>query len=311
MSLSPRLSLRSFVDSAPIIGVLLVAFALGGCSAARLGYNNSPTLVYWWLDSYFDFDDAQSLRVRNDLQALQDWHRITEVPLLAQKLKELQAIAPTPVSPEQVCTLVSDLQTRVQATLERVTPTIATLAPGLQNAQLEHMSREFERRNRKWQDEWIAGTPAERSERRVKQLVGRAESFYGNLNNAQMTLVRAHIANSSFDGPRQFQEMQRRQKDALLVLGKIRAGEIPSSQSNPQVRGLLERTLKAPAPAYRRYMEQITTEGCAAMAALHNASTPEQRTRLVQALQGYEGDARALAAQRPDEPATGQPPSAL
>jgi hypothetical protein len=311
MSLSPRLSLRSFVASAPIIGALLAALALGGCSAVRLGYNNSPTLVYWWLDSYFDFDDAQSLRVRNDLQALQDWHRTTEVPQLAQKLKELQSMAPKQVSSEQVCAIVSGLQTRVQVTLERVTPTISALSPGLQNAQLEHMSQEFDRRNRKWQDDWIAGTAAARSERRVKKMVERAESFYGTLENAQVAVVRAHIANSSFDGPRQFQEMQRRQKDALQVLRKIRSGEISSNQASVQVQGLLERTFKAPDPAYRRYMEQITNESCAAMAALHNASTPEQRTRLVQALQGYESDARALAAQRPEEPSTEQPPSAM
>jgi peptidyl-tRNA hydrolase len=311
MSLSPRLRLRSFLESAPIIGVLLATLVTGGCSAARLGYNNSPTLVYWWLDSYFDFDDAQSLRVRNDLQTLQDWHRKAEVPLLAQKLKDLQAMAPKAVSAEQVCALVSDLQTRVQVTLERATPTIAAIAPGLQGAQLEHMTREFERRNRKWQDDWIAGTLAERSERRVKQLVERAESFYGPLEDTQLTVVRAHIANSSFDGPRQLQEMQRRQKDALQVLKKIRAGEIPLTQTNTQVRGLLERTLKSPVPAYRSYMDQITSEGCSAMAALHNASTPEQRTRLVQALKGYEEDARALAAQRPEEPSNDQPPSAL
>ncbi len=311
MSLSPRMSLRSFIDSAPIIGVLLATLALGGCSAVRLGYNNSPSLIYWWLDSYFDFDDAQSLRVRNDLQALQDWHRTTEVPLLAQKLNELQTMAQKQVNSEQVCAIVSDLQTRVQVTLERVTPTIAALAPGLQNAQLEHMSKEFERRNRKWQDEWIAGTPVERSERRMKQLVDRAESFYGNLTSVQEAVVRAHIANSSFDGPRQFQETQRRQKDALQVLRKVRAGEIAPTQAGAQVRGLLERTFKAPAPAYRRYLEQLTTEGCAAMAALHNSSTPEQRTRLVQTLKGYEVDARALAAQRNEDAPADQPPSAM
>ena len=311
MFLSLRLSLRSFAHSAPIIGVLLAALALSGCSAARLGYNNSPTLVYWWLDSYFDFDDAQSLRVRNDLQSLQDWHRTTEVPLLAKKLNELQTMAQKQVNSEQVCAIVSDLQTRVQVTLERVTPTIAALAPGLQNAQLEHMSKEFERRNRKWQDEWIAGTPVERSERRMKQLVDRAESFYGNLTSVQEAVVRAHIANSSFDGPRQFQETQRRQKDALQVLRKVRAGEIAPTQAGAQVRGLLERTFKAPAPAYRRYLEQLTTEGCAAMAALHNSSTPEQRTRLVQTLKGYEVDARALAAQRNEDAPADQPPSAM
>jgi hypothetical protein len=291
--------------------VLLATLALGGCSAVRLGYNNSPSLIYWWLDSYFDFDDAQSLRVRKDLQALQDWHRKAEVPLLAQKLKDIQTIAPKKVSSEQVCAIVSDLQTRVQVALERATPTISDLAPGLQSEQLEHMSKEFEKRNRKWQDDWIAGTPAERSERRVKQLVERAESFYGTLEDAQMAVVRTHIANSSFDGLRQFQEMQRRQKDALQVLRKIRAGEIPPSQTNAQIRGLLERTFKAPAPAYRRYMEQLTTEGCTAMAALHNSSTPEQRTRLVQTLKGYEVDARALAAQRNEDAPADQPPSAM
>ncbi len=294
MSLSPRSYLRSFANSAPIIGALLMAWALGGCSAVRLGYNNGPTLAYWWLDSYFDFDGEQSLRMRNDLQAVQDWHRKAEVPLLAQKLKELQTMAPKPVTTEEVCAIVSELQTRLQVTLERVTPSLAAIAPGLQNAQLEHISKEFERRDGKWRQEWVDGTVAERSERRVKQIVDRAESFYGTLEPAQLTVVRTHIANSSFDGPRQFQEMQRRHQDAMQELRKIRSGDIATNQTGAAIRGLLERTLKAPAPAYRRYMDQLTTESCTAMAALHNSSTPEQRTRLAQTLKGYENDARAL-----------------
>jgi hypothetical protein len=47
------------------------------------------------------------------------------------------------------------------------------------------------------------------------------------------------------------------------------------------------------------------------MANLHNNSTPEQRTRLAQTLKGYEDDARALAAQRPEEAPAEQSPSAL
>ena len=311
MSLSPRLSLRSFVDSAPIIGVLLASLALGGCSAVRLGYNNGPTLTYWWLDSYFDFDGEQSLRVRNDLQSVHDWHRKAEVPILAKKLKELQGMAPKPVTAEQVCAIVSELQTRLQVTLERVTPSIAAIAPGLQAAQLEHISQEFARRDRKWREDWMDGTLAERSERRVKQIVERAESFYGPLEAAQLSVVRAHIASSSFDGPRQFQEMQRRHQDALQVLRKISTGETAPGQTGAEIKDLLARMLKAPAPGYRRYMDQLTTESCAAMANLHNSSTPEQRIRLAQALKGYEDDARALAAQRPEEPSINQPSSAM
>lgn len=285
-----------------IIGALLAALILGGCSAVRLGYNSSPTLAYWWLDSYFDFDDQQSLRVRSDLQAVQDWHRKEELPLLVQTLKDLQTLAPKPVTTAQVCQLVSDLQTRVQTTLDRVTPTIAAIAPTLQAEQLEHISREFDQRNRKWREEWIEGTLAERTDRRVKQIVERAESFYGTLEPPQLAIVRRHVETSSFNGPRQYKEKQRRHQDAMRVLKELGAIRVSSSQATAAIRGLLERSMHAPDPAYRQYMDRLTNESCAAMAALHNTSSTDQRNFLVQNLRGYEADARALASQNTDAP---------
>lgn len=291
--------MRYFFQSAPIIGVLVAALALGGCSAVRLGYNSGPTFTYWWLDSYFDFDGAQSLRVRDDLQTVQDWHRKQELPLLIRQLKGLRAMAPKLVTTEQVCGVVSELQTRLRVTLEGVVPTIAAIAPSLQDAQLEHMLQEFERRDQKWREEWINGTQAERAQRRVKQIVERAESFYGPLKATQLTIVRDHIKASSFDGPRQMQEMQRRHQDALQVLRELRKTKANPAKATTELGSLLERSLKAPDPAYRTYWEKITTESCAAMAALHNSSTAQQRTRLAQTLLDYEEDARALASQSP------------
>ena len=55
---------------ARIIGALLLASALAACSSVRLAYNNLPTLSYWWLDGYVDFDGAQTPRVREDLGQL-------------------------------------------------------------------------------------------------------------------------------------------------------------------------------------------------------------------------------------------------
>jgi len=273
---------------------------LVGCSAVRLGYNSGPSLAYWWLDSYFDFDGEQSQRVRNDLQSVQDWHRKEELGLLAQTLKELQTLAPKTVTPAQVCQLVAGLQTRVQVTLARVTPTIAAIAPTLQVAQLEHVSREFDRRNRKWREEWIDGTLAERTDRRVKQIVERAESFYGKLEAAQLAIIRSHVEGSSFNGPRQYMEMQRRHQDTMQVLKELIATKYPASQATAAIRSLLERNLNAPDPAYRQYMDRLTTESCTAMATLHNGSSADQRAYLLQTLRGYEGDARALASQKPD-----------
>lgn len=295
----PSSIVRASARSAAIIGALLLALAVVGCSAVRLGYNSAPSLAYWWLDSYFDFDGQQSLRIKADLQAVQDWHRKEELPLLIQTLKELQAMAPKPVTAAQVCTMVESLQTRVQVTLERVAPAIAAIAPTLQASQVEHVAREFDKRDKKWREEWLEGSLTERTDRRVKQIVDRAETLYGSLEPAQIAAVRASIEASSFDGPRQHKEMLRRQQDALQVLTALRTNRIPAAQATAEIQGLLERSMKAPDPAFRQYIDRLTDESCATTAALHNSSTSSQRTRLLRTLRDYEGDARALANQTP------------
>lgn len=299
-----RLPLRPFA----IIGALLLALlALTGCSAVRLAYNSAPSLAYWWLDSYFDFDGEQSLRIKADLQAVQDWHRREELPQLLQILKDLQTMAPKPVTAAQVCGMVTTLQARVQAPLDRVAPSIAAIAPTLQAAQIDSINREFDKRDKKWREEWLEGSVAERSERRAKQIIERAESFYGRLEPAQVAIIRAYIDASSFDGPRQHKEMLRRQQDATQVLNTLRTTRVPTAQATAEIRGLLERTMRAPDPAYRQYIDLITNESCAAMASLHNSSTASQRARLLQTLRDYDGDARALYNQLPQGQAT--PPS--
>ena len=302
---------RLAVRSVPIISALLIALALVGCSAVRLGYNNAPALAYWWLDSYFDFDGEQSLRIKADLQSVQDWHRREELPRLIQTLKDLQTMASKPVTPAQVCQMVTSLQGRLQAPLERMAPSIAAIAPSLQAAQIDHVAHEFEKRGKKWREEWLEGTLAQRTDRRVKQIVDRAESLYGSLESAQISMVRTHIETSSFDGPRQHKEMLRRQQDATQVLNTLRSTRVPPAQATAEIRGLLERSVKAPDPAFRQYIDQITHESCVAMADLHNSSTSSQRVRLLKNLRDYEDDARSLLSQVPQStsaPATSASP---
>ena len=299
MSLSIPSLLRAPSRATAIIGALLLAVLVVGCSAVRLGYNTAPTLAYWWLDTYFDFDGEQSLRLRADLQAVQDWHRKEELPLLIQALKELQGMAPKPITPAQVCATVASLQTRIQVMLERAAPAIAAIAPTLQADQIAQVAGEFSKRDKKWREDWLEGTQAERTERRVKQIVERAETLYGSLEPAQIAIVKAQVQTSSFDGLRNHRELQRRHKDALQVLNTLRTGKATPAQALSDIRGLLDRTLKAPDPAYRQYIERMTQESCAATAAVHNSSSGSQRAHLLQTLQDYEADARALAGQSP------------
>jgi hypothetical protein len=225
----------------------------------------------------------------------------------------LQVMAPKPVTPDQVCQMVAGLQLRIKAPLDRMVPSIAAIAPTLQAAQVDHIVREFDKRNKKWRAEWLEGTQTERTERRVQQIVERVESFYGTLEPTQIGIVRAHIEASTFDGPRQYKEILRRQKDAVQVLTALRTTRVPPAQATADIQGLLERSLKAPDSTFRQYIEQITDESCATMADLHNSSTSAQRIRLVKTLRDYEGDAQSLFNQVPQSvpvlvsPATSAP----
>lgn len=285
-----------------IIGGLCMTLVLNGCSAVRVGYNNAATLSYWWLDSYYDFDDAQSVRLRQDLATVHDWHRAQELPRIDQTLQKLQTLARDRVNATQLCSAWSDVQRHALAPLERLAPTFAALAPSLQDAQFAHMRAEFARRDRQWREDWIDGSADERLQRRLGPLRERAESLYGALEPAQIDALRDALAKSSLDPQRHFREKQRRHQDALQVLQAIRAGTIPPDKATAALIGVLQRSVQPPDPADRRYLEQVTAESCAALANLHNSATPSQRKRLLESLQAYRDDIRALAPPSPRTP---------
>lgn len=277
-----------------IISVLAVALMLGGCGAVRLAYNNAPDLTYWWLDGFLDLDSPQSVRLRNDLQALQTWHRKDELPAVAEMLKNLQAASPAPVAADQVCQLSRYLEDRLNAVLDRAAPTAITLAPSLTNAQLDHLARAWDKRNTEWREEWLDGSPQERITRRMKSAIDRIEGFYGRLTDSQKALLRSQLESSPFDPAIQYKEVLRRQKDALQTLRSLKAGPASDIHVQAEIRALLERSRQSPDPAFVQYTERIRAHFCESTAELHNSSSPVQRTKLQQTLQGYEADVRAL-----------------
>ena len=275
---------------------LLAALILPGCSAVKLTYNNAPDLVYWWLDSYMDFDSAQATRVRADLLALLAWHRKNELPAYGGALENLQRLAPTNVTPEQLCGAYHDFKPRLQALLDQTAPTVAALSPLFTPEQLTHLTRQLEKRSIKWRQEWLDGTPAERSARRVKQLADRAEYFYGRLEEPQMAILRASVASSAFDPAIHQRESLRRHQDTLQTLQRLQGDNGTPAQRQTEARALLARALNSPDTSYRNYQEKMDQENCKTFATLHNSTTSAQRVKVVEALKDYNTDIRTLMA---------------
>ena len=291
-------SIRRLAFLPHIIGGLLLVL-LTGCSAVKIGYGSAPTLTYWWLDSYIDFNSSQSEPVRASLSALHAWHRQNELPAYADTLRKMQQLAPGDVTPAQVCGLWADVQTHMQRLGEAAASGISAFTPTVRPEQLRHLALHFDKRNEKWREEWMELTPARLSKKRLAQAVDRAETFYDRLQEPQLAILRAGIKRSSFDAHLSYQEMLRRQQDILQTLEEHSIdGPARSTHVKAEVLALLERLRRSPDPAYRAHQEKMTLESCATLAALHNSTSQAQRAKLLETLRDFETDARTLASEK-------------
>jgi hypothetical protein len=277
------------------LGITCFALALGGCSAARLGYNAAPDLMYLWIDSYLDFDNAQARRVNAELKVLHRWHRSEELPLVADLLQEAQTLALQNPTGPRLCVMYDSVRDRSEALLQRALPTAAALAPGLKPEQLSALAKAYEKSNRKMREEW-QDARAQGMELRTRKSLERMEDLYGKLSAEQTQAFKEAMAQTGFEEKRYFEEVQARQQSVLQTLERLRGADAPSAQY--ALSDLAQRYYQSANPAYRQYHAQMTASTCVAFAKLHAQTTAEQRKHMARVLKGYENDVRALAAQK-------------
>lgn len=267
---------------------------LASCSAVRLGYSQLPDLTYWWLDSYIDTRDAQTPRLRREIDALHQWHRTGELPDYVRLLQKMQRLAPGPVTAEQTCTLFDEMRERFDVLGARVEAPALWLAQSLTPAQIHHLTLKFAKTNAEWQDKWLRGTAPERLQRRLKQTVERYEMLYGSLDPAQIQLLRTGLARTGDPAPTWWAERLRRQQDILQTLRQLSTDSMPPEAARATLHALRGRLTHAPDPAVRAANEAALRDQCAMTARLHNATTAAQRARALEVLKSYEADLRAL-----------------
>jgi hypothetical protein len=275
-----------------IIGLCLVL--LTGCTALRLAYNNGPTLSWWWLDGYGDFTREQAPAIRQALDRLFAWHRQTQLPEVATFLAAAQADVIAPTTPEAACAWQDRAQALLAPVTERGIQEAADVLPLLGPQQLAHIEQRQAKARDEMRDEFLQPDPEDRLEASIDRAMERAERLYGRLDAPQRTVVAEGVKASPFDAVLWLRERERRQRDLLQVLRRLRTEGADRDTRVSALRALAERGDRSPVPAYRDYQARLRTYNCALAARLHNATTPEQRENARQTLQGWRDDVRAL-----------------
>ena len=270
---------------------LALLLALGGCSTARLAYNQAPNLAYWWFNDYLDLNDAQSTVFRKDLDGFFAWHRAEELPQYTERLTQWQSIATQDLTPAIACTQFEALRAAYQRGIERALPPLTQIALSLKAPHFEALARKHAKSNEKFEKEWLSGSPKERMQRRLDSTQERYENLYGPLTAAQTQLLKSLSQRNGFDPALWQAERLRRQSDLLTSLKQAQA---QPAQASAVLRGWHERTMRSPDPAYAAYSAASIQDNCAQFAALHNTTSAEQRAKAVKTLKGYESDLIAL-----------------
>ena len=285
-------------ELARIIGVLLLVSALGACSAIKLAYNNLPEVSYWWLDGYFDFDSAQTPKVRDELTQLLAWHRQNELPKVIAVLQEAQGLAPGEVTPAQACGVVDQIRERLLAVTEHAEPASTELVLSLSETQLQQLERKYAKNNAEYRKDWLDRTPAQVHEKRYDQFLDRAEDFYGRLTAEQRDLLKQQVAQSVFNPQLADAERRKRQQEALAMLRGFSTAKPSPTEARAALHAYVQRIAEPPPGPWRDQQQALLLEGCRNTAVMHNGTSTSQREQAVRRLQAYQNDLRQLAAAR-------------
>jgi Family of unknown function (DUF6279) len=287
-----------FISVFRLTCLIIAATLLTGCSAIKLAYNQAPDLTYWWLDGYFDFNDQQTPKVRDELTRLFAWHRANELPKTADLLGQAAQLMAGEVSASQACRMYEQGRGLIDNVTNQALPFMAEIAPTLKPDQIQHLKRKYEKNADAFTRDYIAGSAANREAKRFKQAVERSEMLYGKLEEPQIAVIKQALASSSFDPAATLKERQRRQKELMDLLSGLAAAKASQATSSQPLRAYIQRAWEAPDPAYRAYVQRLTNEGCASFANVHASTTAAQRANAIKVLKGYEADLRTLAASK-------------
>lgn len=272
----------------------LTLLVLQGCSAIKLGYQQLPTLSYWWLDSAISFNDAQSDRAKEALNQVYRWHRQEELPTYLGLLQLGSELSQGNVQASQVCEVWTDVQTKLDKTMRiaiaQAVPVVQILGPG----QFSHLARYQEKKNEDWDKEWLQGNANDRLERRLDKTLERYRSFYGDLTGAQVALVKSQLSQSLWTPEWGRQERLRREQALLSTLRRLSQTKAPTAQVEAELFELWQRWFMPPDEAGRKRVQNMARQTCENLALLHNTTTADQRQRVVRRLQAYERDIRDL-----------------
>jgi hypothetical protein len=268
----------------------LLALLAGGCSTARVFYDNADIYLKWKVSSYLALDDADVAELDDRVDDFIAWHRAHALPQYAAIGDETARRLSRGLSREDLVwgydSAMAQARESARAAAEKIAPLLDRLTP----AQIAHLEREFADDNRRFARQYLRGGEPERRRRRVERNVERLEDWVGGLSKAQIGRVTLYSERAPL--LEEFRERDRRRlQGELLAIVRAR-------QSQKRLPDAAARWDAGREPAYAAALEASRREYFAMLLDIDRSLSAEQRTRALRVVKRWTEDFRKLARSR-------------
>jgi hypothetical protein len=277
---------------------LMAALLLGllsACSTIKLAYNNANELAWWWLTDYVSFSEPQRPAMRQAMVQVHEWHRRQQLPGYVDLLGRWQGAVQGELGAAQVCTLADEVVQRLEdlsGAVEALDTAALQAVASLSAAQLAELERRQAKSNTEFREKFLSVPPQELATERFKQGVSRAENLYGRLQPEQKKVLASALSASPWDANASYARRVKRQQALVQSLRALQ--NAPAEQVRAGLKTMLARSMVDADPADRAASLAARKQMCSVVAALHQSTTREQRSKAVDTLKGYASELRTL-----------------
>jgi len=274
---------RWLVRTAMFIALLLT---LTACSRVGLAYRNLDLIIPWTLNDYLEINGQQKDWFDDRLKEHLSWHCTTQLPGYLDWLDRLKTMVQTnQVTDEALQQRTREAKAAIAETAREITPSAIELLQGLSNEQVADMDAAFVKDQRKRQREYLKPTLEQQIKERAERMEKRLNDWIGPINDAQRQRVMAW-SNALGD--------QNQQWIANRAHWQNQFSEAVAQRHSPDFPKRIEQLLvnreSLWTPAYREAYNKTEAQARSLLVDLMANSTPAQRERLSQKIDGVKKD---------------------
>ncbi|MGU9810350.1 DUF6279 family lipoprotein [Pseudomonas sp. LF135] len=273
-----------------LVVLLTLSLVLAGCNRVGLAYRNLDVIIPWTLNDYLDMNAGQKSWFNDTLKEHLAWHCTTQLPGYLDWLDRLQQMVDNnQVTDAALQARTVEAKQAIAEVAREITPSAIQLLQGLDDRQVKEMSDALAKDLRKRQDEYLKPPLAQQIKERAQRMSKRLDAWIGPLSDSQQNRVTAWSIALGEQNQEWIGNRARWQAQFIAAVQQRHSADFPQKMQQ-----LLVDRESLWTPEYKAAYARTETAARSLIVDLMAESTPQQRMKLTQKIDGVRSDFKAL-----------------